>query len=136
MKPIIKEIGSVFIPVKNLEQSIHWYESILGFKLTVNWGLGATLKIQNQPTVLGLIQVEEKQPVSFKNKENSMTPYYNFLTKDIYYAYDFLKQNHVQVRDIHNNGEFLLMNFEDPDGNLLSMIDLKQDSRWIKNFHS
>ncbi|WP_414813110.1 MULTISPECIES: VOC family protein [Paenibacillus] len=26
------------MPVKNLEESIHWYESILGFQLTVNWG--------------------------------------------------------------------------------------------------
>ncbi|WP_081676488.1 VOC family protein [Paenibacillus alvei] len=35
MGSIIREIGSIFIPVKNLEESIHWYERILGFQLTV-----------------------------------------------------------------------------------------------------
>lgn len=36
--------------------------------------------------------------------------------------------------DIRDNGDFYLMDFEDPDGKLLSMIDLNQDSRWLKNF--
>lgn len=136
MKSVIKEIGSIFIPVKNLEESITWYESILGFKLTVNWGLGATLKLHSNSTVLGLVQVEEEQPVKFKNKENSNTSYYNFLTDDIHYAYDFLKQNDVKVYEINDLGEFYLLDFEDLDGNLLSMIDLRQDSRWIQNFNS
>ncbi|GAA0358473.1 catechol 2,3-dioxygenase-like lactoylglutathione lyase family enzyme [Bacillus horti] len=30
MKSVIKKIGSIFIPVKNLVESIKWYENILG----------------------------------------------------------------------------------------------------------
>ncbi|GAV12934.1 VOC family protein [Paenibacillus sp. chi10] len=134
MGAIIREIGSIFIPVKNLEESIHWYESILGFQLTVNWGLGATLKLNHTPTVLGLIQVDEKQPVTFKNKDALITPYYNFLTEDVHSAHEYLKNNGVNVFDIRDNGDFYLMDFEDPDGNLLSLIDLNQDSRWLKSF--
>jgi hypothetical protein len=107
----------------------------LEFKLTVNWGLGATLKIHNNTTVLGLIQVNEKQPVEFVNKENSKTSYFNFLTEDIQYALDALKSNHVKVYEIQDCGEFYLLDFEDLDGNILSMIDLMQDSRWIENFN-
>ena len=136
MRSIIREIGSIFIPVKNLEESIKWYESILGFKVTVNWRLGATLKLHNNSTVLGLIQVNEKQPVTFKNKDTLTTPYYNFVTEDVHSAYDYLKDIGVRVFDIQDNGDFYLMDFEDPDGNLLSMIDLKQDSRWLKNFNT
>lgn len=124
MKSVIKEIGSIFIPVKDLEKSIKWYEDVLDFKLTVNWGLGATLKIHNNTTVLGLIQVSEKQPVEFMNKENSKTSYYNFLTEDIQYSYKSLKQNNVKVYEIQDHGDFYLLNFEDPDGNILSMIKL------------
>lgn len=90
---------------------------------------------ENNSTVLGLIQVEEEQPVRFKNKENLNTSYYNFLTEDIHYAYDFLKQNDVKVYEINDLGEFYLLDFEDLDGNLLSMIDLRQDSRWIQNLN-
>ncbi|GGA69915.1 VOC family protein [Ornithinibacillus halotolerans] len=109
--PILKEIGTVFIPVSNIEYARDWYCEILGLfpEGEIQFGHLYVLPLNGTDIVLDS-KIYEKDK-TFK------TPAFHFNTQDIEEAYNFMKRKGVSITtDIQFNHYF---NFEDPDGNLL-----------------
>lgn len=115
------KIGSVFIPVENLETSTQWYEKMLGLTKIDEWGegneRGVGFYFSNDLTQLALIQVDNKQATQFTITGNKRNVYFNFLADDIQKAYNHLKQNNVKVTQIEDFGGMKCFDFYDLDGN-------------------
>ena len=131
------KIGSIFIPVKNLETSIRWYEKMLGITKIGEWGegneRGAGFYFPNDLTQLALIQVENKQPTQFAIKGNTRNVYFNFLTNDIQKAYDHFKQNNVKVSEVEDFGGMKCFDFYDLDGNTFSVVNEVESSPYHRD---
>lgn len=135
---IIKEdicmfkIGSIFIPVTDLEQSVKWYEKNLGVKLIDRWEDGAGFFFPSGATQLALVQVDVQQQTEFVIKGDKKNSYYNFLVQDINKTHQHLKDNGVKVTSIADFGGMKYFDFFDLDGNSFSVVNETEDSP----FHS
>ncbi len=129
-------IGSVFIPVTNLEKAIGWYEEHLGVKKIQEWGegsgKGAGLYFPDSLTQLGLVQVESVQPTEFRVLGEHRNSYFNFLVEDIHAFYHKLKESEVETTKLEDFGGMTCFDFYDLDGNSFSVVSEIKDSP----FHS
>jgi len=125
-------IGSIFVPVTDLEKAIKWYEKNLGIQKIDEWEDGAGFYFLNGSTQLALMKVEERQPTEFAIKEKEKNVYFNFIVDDIEEAYQFLNTNEVETTAIKDVGGMKYFDFLDLDGNLFSVVDEPIDSP----FHS
>ncbi|WP_273853071.1 VOC family protein [Guptibacillus spartinae] len=129
-------IGSVFIPVTDLDKATVWYEENLGVTKIDEWGegtgKGAGFYFPNGPTQLGLVQVETSQPTEFQVQNEQKNSYFNFLVEDIYAFYHDLKCEGVKTSEIEKFGGMTCFDFYDPDGNPFSVVNEVKDSP----FHS
>ncbi|RPF54307.1 VOC family protein [Aquisalibacillus elongatus] len=121
------KIGGIFIPVTDLEKSQKWYEQNLGVKKFDEWqedgeDHGVDYLFQNDTTGLTLIKVDKPQATEFTIKGNRKNAYYNFEVDDIYDAFNHLKNNGVELTDIHDYGPMKGFDFFDLDGNPFSVI--------------
>lgn len=111
--PVQNQIGAVFIPVSNMQRAIAWYSTLLGFPQTEASHEG---KIYNLP--MGgdtALMLDAHKPVT-----NSSQPLCFFWTDDIRTAYDFLKQQEIELLGVPEDiGSITTLTFKDPDGNLL-----------------
>lgn len=66
-------IGSIFIPVTNLDRSIDWFEKNLAVKKMARWEDGVGFYFPTGSTQLALVEVESPQPSEFviKGKEKN-----------------------------------------------------------------
>ncbi|QTD40623.1 VOC family protein [Sporosarcina sp. Te-1] len=109
--PILNKIGTVFIPVRNIERSVEWYSDILGLEIS-NEILHGHLYVL--PMVGTGIVLDSK---IFSDDTIFKSPAFHFDTEDIEKAYDFMKSKNVEIiSGIEYNHYF---NFKDLDGNLL-----------------
>lgn len=109
--PILNEVGTIFIPVSNIETSRDWYCRILGLPVAgeIKFGHLYVLPLKEVNIVLDS-KIYEPDKI-FK------TPAFHFNTNDIVEAFEFLLKENVNiVTDIQFDHYF---NFKDPDGNLL-----------------
>ena len=132
------KVGSIFIPVTDLERSKRWYELNLGVTKVDEWqengldyGVGYVLK--GDPTGLALIKVEKPQPTEFTTKGKSKNVYYNFVVDHIDPVYRLLKQNGVETTEIHDYGVMKGFDFFDPDGNSFSIVSEEMGSPYHKD---
>lgn len=109
--PIQNRIGGVFLPVSNIEKARNWYARILGLppdgeilfghlfcpKMDGGSDLILDSKIFHGPLDKG--------------------PVFQFVTSDIQAAYQYMKENGVELVGEIEHGHWFL--FKDPDGNLL-----------------
>ncbi|MBB6453158.1 catechol 2,3-dioxygenase-like lactoylglutathione lyase family enzyme [Salirhabdus euzebyi] len=109
--PIFNQIGTVFIPVRDIEKARDWYCDILG--------LQADGEIQFEhlyiiPMVGTTIVLDSK----IYSEENIFkAPAFHFNTENIKEAYEFMQKKNVELTtSIEHNHYF---NFKDPDGNHL-----------------
>ncbi|WP_191562071.1 VOC family protein [Metabacillus idriensis] len=109
--PILNQIGTVFIPVSNIEKARDWYCDILGLQPNGEIQFGHIYVLPMNGT--GIV-LDSK----IFSKDNILkTPSFHFNTEDIEVAYKFMKQKKVQlITEIEHNHYF---NFKDPDGNHL-----------------
>lgn len=109
--PILKQIGTVFIPVSNIEKARDWYCIILGLKTGGEIQFGHLYVIPMEGTGIVLdskIYAEER---IYK------TPAFHFNTTNIEEAFHYMRNKGVDViTEIQHNHYF---NFKDPDGNVL-----------------
>ncbi|WP_053362416.1 VOC family protein [Bacillus sp. FJAT-27251] len=112
MSPVINQIGTVFIPVSNVEEARNWYCDILGLKAEGEILFGHLFII---PTTNGTGIVLDSKIYS---KENIFkTPAFHFNAHDIEAAYSFMKDKNVELTTgIEHNHWF---KFKDPYGNHL-----------------
>lgn len=109
--PILNQIGTVFIPVSNIEHARDWYCDILGLQADGEILFGHIYVIPMDGT--GIV-LDSK---IFSEENILKTPLFHFNTDNIEEAYKFLKKKKVNlITDIEHNHYF---NFRDPDGNHL-----------------
>jgi catechol 2,3-dioxygenase-like lactoylglutathione lyase family enzyme len=111
LNPILNEIGTVFIPVRDIEKARDWYCDILGLPVDgeVLFGHLYVLPMKGTGMILdSKIYSEEK---TFK------APAFHLNTHKIEEAYEHLKNKNVElITEIEHDHWF---NFKDPDGNVL-----------------
>jgi len=132
------KVGSIFIPVTDLERSKRWYELNLGVTKVDEWqekGLdhGVGYVFNDASTGLVLIKVEKTPPTEFTIKGKSKNVYYNFEVEDIEPVYGLLKQNGVETTEIHDYGVMKGFDFFDPDGNPFSVVSEEISSPYHKD---
>lgn len=110
MNPIKNQIGTVFIPVSNLEKARDWYCDILGLKVD--------REISHGLYVIPMVGSGIVLDINIFSEENLFkVPALHLNTDNIHEAYDFLKSKGVEVTtQIEQNRSF---NFKDLDGNVL-----------------
>lgn len=111
MSPILNQIGTVFIPVSDIEKARDWYCDLLGLPNDGAILFGHLYVIPMNGTGIVLdSQIYFKEGVF-------QVPAFHLNTNDIEEAYEYMKSKNIEiVTGIENDQWF---NFRDPDGNLL-----------------
>ncbi|MDG5472002.1 VOC family protein [Jeotgalibacillus sp. ET6] len=129
-------VGSIFIPVTNLDQSKKWYQKNLGVSVIDEWEFGEDkglgMFFPSSPTQLGLVQVEKPQPMEFTIKGKKKNVYFNFVVDEIETVHRDLIANGVTTTEIEDFGGMKGFEFFDPDGNPFSVVSEEENSP----FHS
>lgn len=126
------QVGSVFVPVTDLEKSREWYKNHLGVKEIDRWEGGAGFFFPQGSVQFGLIEVTESQPTEFViNKDNSNC-YFNFVVEDIEAAHEKLNAGRVRTTAIESFGGMKCFDFFDPDNNTYSVVDEDLQSPYHK----
>ncbi len=109
--PILNQIGTVFIPVRNIEQARDWYCDILGLPIDKEILFGHLYVIPMNGT--GVV-LDSK---IYSDENILKIPLFHFDTKDIEESYKYMESKGVHlITEIEHDHYF---NFEDPDGNVL-----------------
>ena len=111
--PIENKIGSVFIPVSDMQRAIEWYTRLFGLAANTTSHEG---RIYDLPmTGDASLILDGHKPVA-----NSSQPLCFFWTSDIQRAWVFLREQGVElVQEVENIGSVSTLTFKDLDGNLL-----------------
>ncbi|QYR20644.1 VOC family protein [Paenibacillus sp. sptzw28] len=115
--PVKNKIGSVFIPVKDIEKARSWYCRLLGLPpdCEIMNGHLCPLPMEGAGVILDTMP-------GWGGKEPGgappiTTPAFMFLTGDLQASFDFAKDIGVElVTEIESNHWFVV---KDPDGNLI-----------------
>lgn len=111
MMPIHNQIGTVFIPVSNIESARDWYSDILSLPVDNEILFGHLYVI----LMIGTSIVLDSKIYSAENVFRA--PAFHFNTSNIEEAYEYMKKKNVNlITEIEHNHWF---NFKDPDGNQL-----------------
>jgi catechol 2,3-dioxygenase-like lactoylglutathione lyase family enzyme len=111
MNPILNQIGTIFIPVSNIEKARDWYCDLLGLAADNEILFGHIYVLPMQGT--GIV-LDSK---IFSEKNIFTAPAFHFNTHNIDEAYEYMKKKNVELTTgIEHNHWF---NFKDPDGNHL-----------------
>lgn len=119
---VLERIDHNQVPVIDLDKSIDWYVSVLGFKLVdkPNKDL-AVLSLSSGSTLL-LWKTSDKTQANFiKNGET--TPVIFFETKDIKKLQDILLNHNVEITSFSDEGFAKFMRFYDINGNMFGVIE-------------
>ncbi|QOR68766.1 VOC family protein [Cytobacillus suaedae] len=109
---MFKRIDTVFLEVSDIQQSIDWYTTILGFELRWQHGVYAALNVSETP--LTLVQKND----DFQPNKKSL---FNFYVSDVNEAHSHLVNNEVKVEDIQVEDDVSWFVFYDLDGNRLEV---------------
>jgi catechol 2,3-dioxygenase-like lactoylglutathione lyase family enzyme len=111
----VERIDAVFLPVKNLEESLAWYQSVFHFPLRWKNKRMAGLEIANN-CGFHLVEVSDYEP------SNQYTPF-NFVVEDVEKVRDMLIERNVTVSD-WRHGEPKRFDVKDTNNNLISVIQI------------
>lgn len=82
-RKIMFKVGSIFIPVTDIEKSTDWYVKFLGVKIIDSWGEGAGFYLPTGTAQLALVKVESPQPTEFIIQGDRKNSYFNFVVDDM-----------------------------------------------------
>ncbi|MDM5349584.1 VOC family protein [Lysinibacillus sphaericus] len=120
MRSLLNGVEAIFIPIKDPQLSVKWYEEKLGFKLLNIEEDAAVMKIGEQSvTVVCLVKTENHQPLHFPDNHFGVGKYFNFLSSTIEDTYQSLVEQQVKVNPIGGEGQIKFFTFYDLDGNPL-----------------
>lgn len=111
MHPISKEIGAIFIPVRNIEKARDWYCELLGIKAEREILFNHLFVISMGTTNIVL----DSKISRLGNRIN--TPLFHFNTDNIEQAFNYVKQKGMELTTEIEHGHWF--RFKDPDGNHL-----------------
>ncbi|RKP57956.1 VOC family protein [Cohnella endophytica] len=127
-------VGTVFIPVLNLESSITWYTECFGLELVDNWGAGASFKFPSGEALVALIQVSEIQPLHFSTGDNQVdNVYFHFETDDLDKIKAHLRGNNIKIMKQEDHGLMNEIYIIDPSGNQIAIFCEKETSPFYKH---
>ncbi|ACA40724.1 VOC family protein [Lysinibacillus sp. fkY74-1] len=122
MRSLLNGVEAIFIPIKDPQLSVKWYEEKLGFKLLNIEEDAAVMKIGEQSvTVVCLVKTENHQPLHFPDNHFGVGKYFNFLSSTIEDTYQSLVEQQVKVNPIGGEGQIKFFTFYDLDGNPLGV---------------
>jgi len=111
----IERIDAVFLPVKNLEESLQWYTEVFGFPL--RWKNKRMAGLSIAPNCgFHIVEVKDYEP------QKGYTPF-NFVVKNVEEIRKKLKEKRVKVSAIKTS-EPVRFDFIDINGNVISVIQL------------
>jgi glyoxylase I family protein len=116
-------VGSIFIPVTDMERSMAWYEEHLRVKKIDEWEDGVGYALSDGLTQLALVKVGSHQETEFTIRGDRKNPYFNFLTENIETVHEEFQKHGITVTDIEDFGEMKAFDFNDPDGNPFSIVN-------------
>jgi len=118
--PIKREVGSVFIPVRDIDRTRAWYRDVLGLAVgEVEWGHLCSIQMDNGP---GLLLDQKLTPDGAGAAvQIGAYPLFMFFTDDIDASLSFLRARGVEILEYGGtaiqNGHWF--NFRDCEGNML-----------------
>ncbi|MFD1205898.1 VOC family protein [Sporosarcina contaminans] len=109
MSTIENKIGTVFLPVSNIEESRDWYCRLLGIqrKGDIQFGHLYVIELEGVNLVLDQKIFQKTGPLQ--------APIFHLNAVDIEKAYNELRESNVEVTTTIQHGHWF--NFKDPDGN-------------------
>ncbi|GGP11715.1 VOC family protein [Oceanobacillus neutriphilus] len=113
--PILNQIGTVFIPVSNIEKARDWYCDILGLKTDGEILFGHLYVIPMNGTGIVLDSKIYAKDKIFK------APAFHLNTKNIEEAFQYMKNKGVHLITAIEHSHYF--NFKDPDGNMLMICE-------------
>lgn len=122
---LFTRVGYSYLPTTKMEESIDWYTKNLGLKLVDKFEeRGSLIGILHYPhknaIAIVLIETESHKPLEII-RNGKKFPVMAMNCPDIEYTHKKLKENGVEVEDIHvlGKGEAKYFYFKDHEGNLL-----------------
>ncbi|MFD1387359.1 VOC family protein [Oceanobacillus oncorhynchi subsp. oncorhynchi] len=113
--PILKQIGTVFIPVSDIEKARDWYCDILGLHADGEILFGHLYVIPMKGAGIVLDSKIYAKDKTFK------TPAFHLNTNNIEEAFQYMKDKQVHLlTEVEYDHYF---NFKDPDGNILMISE-------------
>ncbi|GGD80687.1 VOC family protein [Paenibacillus nasutitermitis] len=119
------QIGYVYVPTSNIDESIEWYTRNLNFQLKNKFkDRGSFLAVLHHPhkhsIALLLIETEDDSRLEI-TRNGKAFPIMAINCPDIEYTHRFLKDNGNKVEELHTlgTGEAKYFYFRDNQGNLL-----------------
>lgn len=120
-KSFIEQVHYIRIPVRDLNQSAHWYRDVLGLQLlSITEDPYAIIKVNEGPFLLILVPSEDETFAHFTiNNESAFS--IGFTSPDLSGFHQHLIDNGVKVEDIIEDNEHAYFHFFDPNGNKLQV---------------
>jgi glyoxylase I family protein len=124
-KQQFKGVDVVFLPVSNLDQSLAWYDSVMGFEMTFK---DVEHKAAGMETggAIGVILVEVKQhkPIVFPENDYMVDISFNYRAADINQLYQDLTDKGIALTpmSVSSDTTFRCFGFADLDGNRISVV--------------
>lgn len=112
---IIERIDAVFLPVKSLQESLEWYQSVFNFDLRWKNERMAGLEIAAN-CGFHIVEIPDHKP------SDKYTPF-NFVVKDVEEIRQKLQEKNVIVSE-WRRGQPKRFDVTDINGNLISIIQL------------
>lgn len=115
--PIKNKVGSIFVPVRDIERSRDWYCRLLGLPTDCEIMNGHLCPLPMEGTGIILDTMPGFGGKEPEGAPNIKTPAFMLLTSDLQASYEFAKENNVTlVTGIEHDHWFVI---KDPDENLL-----------------
>ena len=115
--PILRQTGSVFIPVRDIVRAKNWYREVLDVSedLEIQFGHLCVLPMAGSGVILDQMPMwGGREP---EGPPNYQTPAFTCLTDDLEASYEWMKNKGAHmVTGIEDNHWFV---FKDPDENML-----------------
>ncbi|MFB1083070.1 VOC family protein [Jeotgalibacillus sp. JSM ZJ347] len=118
-KSFIQHLHYIRIPVRDLDQSVRWYQNVLGLELvTITEDPFAIFKIDEGPFLITLVPTENETFIHF-TINNDAAFSLGFAVPELEAFHQHLVDHDVQVEDIHEDQGHKYFIFYDLNGNKL-----------------
>ena len=112
--PVRRQIGQVFVPVRDMERSARWYGALLGFEPdpASHGGTILDVPVEDGPR----LALDANRP----DFADDGPPRFFFWTDDMAATIEHLRRLKVRITSpVEDIGSVFFVQFEDPDGNAL-----------------
>ncbi|PYI53090.1 VOC family protein [Paenibacillus flagellatus] len=120
----VKYIENIQIPVRNLEQSVSWYEQHLGFRLK-GYGNDSLAFLQlNETSHINLWQTDDDTTINF-SRNGELMPAFVMVTEHMDRLHEDLRKGEATIVRYSDEGFAKGLTFLDPNGNVLLVLEYK-----------